>query len=382
MFSAIASVLPAVVTASASVVPSSKPSWVPKVPVHAKPVGDSFQKTTVTPPIQPNPKAGGRIIVPLNMQQADQFLQIGLEEAAAYRATAMADIMMAHPDAPQKWIGELINTVQTESHIQPLQLLDVAAMFRVFEVEKDNPMRLEMFKVLNLLKSASNYSAVTDTRINDFQKRFNTYFENNKETIQELLPDINDIPRFLHTQNNNTFIEYGFKNHFYPLLSGISQRYVTSLMGGEITPYLLDNDPYGRMQGFYVGLHPVEQLMATPERKAQIIELLKHSLQERTSSLEETNLFSQDALQKKIDELQFFKRLSVKFKEYASGLNSEKQEQYKMADSAMKDIVLQEVNPALHPEQLEEISTSKVPIDEWLLPTLESMFMQNVNISA
>jgi len=375
MFSVISSVLPTVTKAQSSVIPLGQPSWVPKVPVHAKPVGDSFHKTTVTPPIQPHPKAGGRIIVPLNTEQTERFLQIGLKEAAAYWATATADIIMAHPDAPQKWIGELINIVQTEPHIQPLQLLDVAAMFRVFEAQENNPMRVEMFRVLNLLKSAPNYAAITSEHINNFQKRFNTYFENNTEIIQEFLPDINDIPTFLHAQNNNAFIEYGFKNHFHSKLSAISKQYVTSLMGGEITPYLLDNDPYGRIKGFYVGLHPVEQLAATAERQAEIQTLLTPRLREMMTPKGKIDPVSQAAFTAEALTQNLIKELGVTLKVLASGWTSEKQEQYEMADSAMKDIVLKEVSPALHPEQLEEISTFKIPIDEWLLPTLEAMFL-------
>jgi hypothetical protein len=124
MFPSVSSLLPAFATVASSTV-QPRQSLVPNVPVESESTGDTFQKNTATPPIQPQPKAGGRIIVPLTTEQADRFLQIGLKEEAAYWATVTADIITKHKDSPRQWVGKLIEKVQQEPDIEELQLLRV-----------------------------------------------------------------------------------------------------------------------------------------------------------------------------------------------------------------------------------------------------------------
>jgi hypothetical protein len=166
------------------------------------------------------------------------------------------------------------------------------------------------------------------------------------------------------------------KNHFDFPLSAVAKGYDTYLMGGEMTPYLVEGYADNRIQGMYVGLHPIEQLAATPERRAQIQTLLTPSIRAMlTPEGDMIDPYSNVAFHIEKRTLELVEQLGTALEALSSGVTDEMQKNYQNSDNAMKQVLEQEIIPALHPELLEVIPSTEVPIDGWLLPTLEAMFV-------
>jgi hypothetical protein len=320
------------------------------------PIGDSFQKNTAVVPIPSQPKAGGRWLVALTLEQQQPFLQRGITQVVNVWETMINTVITKNPRVPESWIRLLLQEFKHQQLVETTKIVDMDILFRLFETTPDAVLRKALFpKLLNSTHPVVSRAAEDGKTLGEtFITQLEQYLTENQLYYREYyrIPNFQAFEAEMAQKNKEHLTINGFSNAITQRLKGLMKPYPSgggvNTVGIEVIPQFQHKRliPLPVLTGFQVGIHPVEPLVRTPEQIAQIKKVLGIDL----SKMPIVTLTPEQR--------------------FSENLNTA------MRDIAIKDR-LQEVVPTLTPEQLTFIPSEQIPIDETLLPTLKQLFPQD-----